>query len=224
VRGTGDRIPTVIASLREAGLVPAQFTDRIKDFRVTVPNRALLDADAREWLDGLRQPGLTSTQRMALALLRTGRMLTSDQYRVEFAVDSKLARAELTDLITRGSSAWSASAGGHGTSSTNASRQTVRPSQSVPAASAPAPRPTDVHSAGGRRHSGDSSSPRSGTRPARCPGREIAERRGPSPTGVSSTPLASSSRPVRWRPPARRAAPMPLTGLALPRRTGKNNP
>jgi ATP-dependent DNA helicase RecG len=39
---------------------------------------------------------------MALALLRTGRTLTSDQYRVEFAVDSKVARAELADLISRG--------------------------------------------------------------------------------------------------------------------------
>jgi predicted HTH transcriptional regulator len=99
-RATG--IPTVIASLREAGLVPAEFADRIKDFRVVLPNRTLLDAETRDWLDGLGQQGLSSTQRMALALLRTGRALTSDHYRVEFAVDGKVARVELTDLIGRG--------------------------------------------------------------------------------------------------------------------------
>jgi ATP-dependent DNA helicase RecG len=99
-RATG--IPTVLSSLRNAGLAPAEFTDRIRDFRVTLPNRTLLDEGTRAWLYSLGQQKLSPTQQMALAILRAGRALTSDEYRIELAVDSKVARLELTDLINRG--------------------------------------------------------------------------------------------------------------------------
>ncbi|WP_131771113.1 ATP-binding protein [Candidatus Protofrankia californiensis] len=99
-RATG--IPTVLSSLRRAGLAPAEFADRIKDFRVRIPNRALLDDETRHWLFTLNAHGLSSTQEMALSVLRTGRSLTSDEYRIELALDSKIARAELQDLINRG--------------------------------------------------------------------------------------------------------------------------
>jgi ATP-dependent DNA helicase RecG len=38
---------------------------------------------------------------MALALLRTGRALTCDEYRLELGVDTRIARAELADLTRR---------------------------------------------------------------------------------------------------------------------------
>ncbi|WP_045877094.1 ATP-binding protein [Pseudofrankia sp. DC12] len=99
-RATG--IPTVLNSLRQAGLVPPRFKDNISDFRVIVPNRALLDESTRAWLYSLGQPSISPTQEMALAVLRTGRALTSDEYRIELAVDSKVARRELGDLVQRG--------------------------------------------------------------------------------------------------------------------------
>jgi ATP-dependent DNA helicase RecG len=99
-RATG--IPTVLNSLRQAGLVPPIFKDNISEFRVVMPNRALLDEGTRTWLFSLGQQGISPTQEMALAVLRTGRALTSDEYRVELAVDSKVARRELSDLVQRG--------------------------------------------------------------------------------------------------------------------------
>ncbi len=99
-RATG--IPNVLSSLREAGLVPPEFRDRISDFRVILPNRTLLDEGTRSWLYSLVQPGISPTQEMALAILRTGRALTSDEYRIELSVDSKIARRELGDLVHRG--------------------------------------------------------------------------------------------------------------------------
>ncbi|ONH60563.1 hypothetical protein CcI49_10885 [Frankia sp. CcI49] len=99
-RATG--IPTVLNSLRQAGLAPPSFKDHISEFRVIVPNRTLLDEGTRAWLHSLGQPGISSTQEMALAILRTGRAMTTDEYRIELAVDSKVARRELADLVQRG--------------------------------------------------------------------------------------------------------------------------
>lgn len=98
-RATG--IPTVMASLREAGRVPATFADRIKDFRVILPNGMLLDEETRRWIFSLGERSLTADQQMALALLRTGRALTVDEYRLELGVDGGVARARLADLARR---------------------------------------------------------------------------------------------------------------------------
>jgi ATP-dependent DNA helicase RecG len=99
-RATG--IPTVRSALRRAGLAPARFEDRIRDFRVTVSNRTPLDEAARIWLVRLDRPGLSTTQQTALAILRSGRALTFDEYRAELDLDRESAREELDDLARRG--------------------------------------------------------------------------------------------------------------------------
>jgi ATP-dependent DNA helicase RecG len=98
-RATG--IPTVRNSLREAGRAPAVFADRIRDFRVSLPNRSLLDEETLRWLASLNVADLSATQNLALAILRTGRLISTDEYRHEFGVDSGVARAELAGLARR---------------------------------------------------------------------------------------------------------------------------
>jgi ATP-dependent DNA helicase RecG len=98
-RGSG--IQAMIASLRSAGMSLPIFTDEIASFRVVFPNATLLDDDTVKWLAGLGQVGLTDSQILALARMRRGETLKNATYRAQTGVDSRVATAELRDLVDR---------------------------------------------------------------------------------------------------------------------------
>jgi Putative ATP-dependent DNA helicase recG C-terminal len=50
---SGPGIGAMIAALRQAGMTPPVFEDRVATFRVTFPNQALLDEPTVTWLNGL---------------------------------------------------------------------------------------------------------------------------------------------------------------------------
>lgn len=103
-RGTG--VSAMIEAVRTAGRSPPRFDDRIGTFRVTFPRHALLDGDTVAWLADLERAGvatgLTESQRMALALMRTGEAMTNARYRQVSGIDSRDATAELRELVQRG--------------------------------------------------------------------------------------------------------------------------
>lgn len=99
-RGTGIR--TMIAALRAARMSPPEFADRVSRFTVSFPNHTLLAEDVLRWLDSLGQDGLSEAQCVALALLREGGHLDNQEYRSHVGVDSRVATAELRDLVERG--------------------------------------------------------------------------------------------------------------------------
>ena len=99
-RGTGIRL--MISSLKAAGMSPPEFTDRISRFTATFPNHTLLDADVVRWIDSLGQAGLSESQCVGLAVLREGGFLDNRSYRAHVGVDSRVATAELRDLVERG--------------------------------------------------------------------------------------------------------------------------
>ena len=98
-RGTG--IPAMIHALRRAGLTTPHFDDALTRFRVTIPKHALLDDAALAWLAGLRQVDLTDAQRIALALMREGRTISSATLR-QIGLDRADATTALSGLVTRG--------------------------------------------------------------------------------------------------------------------------
>ncbi|MFL5542439.1 MAG: ATP-binding protein [Longimicrobiaceae bacterium] len=99
-RGSG--IGAMLAALRQAGMSPPLFADRIATFQVTFPNHTLLDADTLDWLETAGGLDLTDSQRMALALLRRGEAVTNASYRRVSGLDSRVATRELGDLVQRG--------------------------------------------------------------------------------------------------------------------------
>lgn len=99
-RGSG--IKAMVAALRAAGMSLPQFQDDIASFRVTFPNAALLDDATVAWLASLGQSGLTDSQVLALAGMRHGQVMRNAAYRQETGVDSRVATAELRDLVARG--------------------------------------------------------------------------------------------------------------------------
>jgi ATP-dependent DNA helicase RecG len=98
-RGSG--IGAMVAALRQAGMTPPVFDDRVATFRVTLPNQTLLDEASVGWLNGVTGD-LTDSQRMGLAMMRHGHELTNSQYRQLLGVDSRVATRELGDLVDRG--------------------------------------------------------------------------------------------------------------------------
>jgi ATP-dependent DNA helicase RecG len=98
-RGSG--IGAMLAALRQAGMTPPQFHDRIATFQVTFPNHTLLDADTLRWLETVGAFDLTDSQRMALALLKRGEPVTNASYRQISGLDSRVATRELGDLVQR---------------------------------------------------------------------------------------------------------------------------
>ena len=98
-RGSG--IGAMVAALRQAGMTPPVFEDRLATFRVTFPNQTLLDEPTVAWLHGV-VVDLTDSQRMGLAMMRHGHMLTNSQYRQLLGVDSRVATRELGELVERG--------------------------------------------------------------------------------------------------------------------------
>ena len=99
-RGSG--IGAMLAALRQAGMSPPDFADRIATFQVTFPNHTLLDAETLRWLESVDGFDLTDSQRMALALLRRGEGVTNASYRQVSGLDSRVATRELGDLVQRG--------------------------------------------------------------------------------------------------------------------------
>jgi ATP-dependent DNA helicase RecG len=97
-RGSG--IGAMVAALRQAGMTPPVFEDRVATFRVTFPNQTLLDEPTVTWLNGV-VGDLSDSQRMGLAMMRHGHVLTNSQYRQLLGVDSRVATRELSDLVAR---------------------------------------------------------------------------------------------------------------------------
>lgn len=98
-RGSG--IQDMLQALRAAHMGPPAFTDRLASFKVVFPNHTLLDEDTVEWINALREKGLTNSQCIGLALLRSGESLTNPRYRAATGVDSRVATTELQDLVAR---------------------------------------------------------------------------------------------------------------------------
>ncbi|GAA1456379.1 putative DNA binding domain-containing protein [Nocardiopsis exhalans] len=98
-RGSG--IQDMLQALRSSQMSPPTFTDRLASFKVEFPNHTLLEEDTVGWINSLNEQGLTDSQCVALALLRSGEALTNPRYRAATGVDSRVATAELQDLVAR---------------------------------------------------------------------------------------------------------------------------
>ena len=98
-RGSGIR--TMVEALRHAGMTPPRFDDKISSFGVTFPNHALLNDETVEWLSRLNEDGLTDSQCIGLAILRSGGSVDNPSYRAATGVDSRVATTELQDLVRR---------------------------------------------------------------------------------------------------------------------------
>jgi ATP-dependent DNA helicase RecG len=98
-RGSGIR--AMLSALRQSGMSAPTFEDRISVFAVTFPNHALLSDEVVRWIGGLRESGLTDSQCIALAMLREGASLDNPAYRTATGLDSRIATAELQDLVAR---------------------------------------------------------------------------------------------------------------------------
>ncbi|MDQ1306574.1 MAG: ATP-dependent helicase RecG [Actinomycetota bacterium] len=104
VEALASGIPAVLASLRDADMVPPRFHDQGISFTVAVPNHALLAADDLEWLAALPAAAtLSDRQRHAFGAMRHGRTWTNQTFRETFPMDSREARAEPASAATTGS-------------------------------------------------------------------------------------------------------------------------
>ncbi|SDT70653.1 ATP-dependent DNA helicase RecG [Actinoplanes derwentensis] len=100
-RGTG--IAQMLMALGSAGMEPPRFTDDVSTFTVEFPNHALLDEKTLHWMTSLGLPPLVRSQMTALALMRTGAVLTNKSYRTSTGVqDSRVATRELRELVDSG--------------------------------------------------------------------------------------------------------------------------
>ncbi|MQY30086.1 ATP-binding protein [Nocardia aurantia] len=98
-RGSG--LPTVMATLRRAGMSPAAFDVAPGHVHVTVPRHALLDIDTIEWIGSLGLDGLTEKQHLALAMMRSTGRVTNAMLQA-WGMDRTTARSALKDLVDRG--------------------------------------------------------------------------------------------------------------------------
>lgn len=98
-RGSG--IGAMLASLREAGMSPPEFTDSVATFSVTFPNHTLFDRETLRWLAEIGADDLSDNQRVGLALLRNGQELSNEVYRKFNHIDSRVATRELRELVQR---------------------------------------------------------------------------------------------------------------------------
>ncbi|WP_063711943.1 ATP-binding protein [Nocardia sp. BMG111209] len=98
-RGSG--LPTVMATLRRAGMSPAAFDVAPGHVQVTVPQHALLDIGTIEWIGTLGLDGLTDQQNLALAMMRSTGRVTNAMMQA-WGVDRTTARSALRDLVDRG--------------------------------------------------------------------------------------------------------------------------
>ncbi|WP_189101661.1 ATP-binding protein [Deinococcus knuensis] len=95
-RGSG--IGAMLFELRKSGMEPPAFVDRVGTFSVTFPNHTLLDQETLSWLSSL-PVDLASSQRMALAVMRRGEMLSNSKYRQVTGADSRDATREMGALV-----------------------------------------------------------------------------------------------------------------------------
>jgi ATP-dependent DNA helicase RecG len=98
-RGSGIR--TMIYALRQAGMTLPIFENRVATFDVTFPNHTLMSDRTVRWIAALGEETLTDSQVTALAMLRDGATLDNARYRTATGVDSRVATAELQDLVAR---------------------------------------------------------------------------------------------------------------------------
>jgi ATP-dependent DNA helicase RecG len=98
-RGSGIR--AMLGALRKAGMGLPEFRDKISSFTVTFPNHSLMSVEVVSWLSSLGEDGLTDSQCTALALMREDQELDNRKYRLAARIDSRLATAELQDLVAR---------------------------------------------------------------------------------------------------------------------------
>lgn len=101
VENRGSGIRTMVQALRAAGMNLPVFDNEIGHFTVTFPNHTLLGEDTVRWIEGLGQPDLSDSQIVALATMRLGEVLDNPSYRRLTGVDSRIATAELQDLVGR---------------------------------------------------------------------------------------------------------------------------
>lgn len=99
-RGSGIR--AMFAALRDAGMSPPRFRDGTTTFEVTFPNHSLLDDGTVAWLRNIGREGLSESQCLGLALMRSGEQMTNSVYRAVTGItDSTRATKELQDLVAR---------------------------------------------------------------------------------------------------------------------------
>lgn len=98
-RGSG--ILTMVRALRESGMRPPVFEDRISTFSVTFPNHTLMSDRVMRWIAALGETSLTGSQILGLAMVADGEILDNARYRVATGLDSRVATAELQDLVAR---------------------------------------------------------------------------------------------------------------------------
>lgn len=99
-RGSGIR--AMRNELSRAGMGPPEFRDKVTSFEVQMPNHTLFDEETLAWLGKLGQDGLKDTQRTGLALMLQGQALDNAKYRAATGLqDSRVATAELQDLVAR---------------------------------------------------------------------------------------------------------------------------
>lgn len=98
-RGSG--LPTVVRSLRDAGMSPPEFNAQPAHLFVTVPQHALLDPATVSWIGSLNAGELQDAQHLALAMMRANGAVSNEMLRA-WGVESHAATQALTDLVARG--------------------------------------------------------------------------------------------------------------------------
>lgn len=98
-RGTG--IGTMVRATREAQMSPPEFEDHRTYFRVILSNDTMLDDVTVEWLNQFQSLYLNENQRLALAYTLHQQEITNGIYRRLTGADSRVATAELQDLVRR---------------------------------------------------------------------------------------------------------------------------
>lgn len=99
-RGSG--IGAMLVALRQAGMTPPRFEDRIAAFHVSFPNETLLDEETLLWLSRVGGAGFSDSQRLALALMRRGEVMSNSLYRRATGLDSRVVTRELGELVNQG--------------------------------------------------------------------------------------------------------------------------
>lgn len=101
VENRGSGVREMARALRAAGMSLPVFDNQISRFTATFPNHTLLSDDVIRWIDSLEQDRLTDSQIVALATMRSGDSLDNPSFRRLTGVDSRVATAELQDLVGR---------------------------------------------------------------------------------------------------------------------------
>jgi len=94
-------IPSMIRELRKSGMTRPTFQNFPARFEVEFSRSELLDPETRQWLAGLKAPGLTQVHELALATMFHGQPITNASLR-EFGATNSEATTVLRDLVTRG--------------------------------------------------------------------------------------------------------------------------